>query len=69
MTAGALQQMRPTPSGDALTLVENGDLREEDSSLKIRHAQRKGLDKLGYIYVGIDCGWNLRTRRYGQNPG
>ena len=22
----------------------------------------KGLDKLGYIYVGIDCGWNLHTR-------
>ena len=21
-----------------------------------------GLDKLGYTYVGIDCGWNLRTR-------
>ena len=22
----------------------------------------KGLDKLGYIYVAIDCGWNLHTR-------
>jgi alpha-galactosidase len=22
----------------------------------------KGLDKLGYVYVGIDCGWNLRAR-------
>ena len=21
-----------------------------------------GLDKLGYTYVGIDCGWNLCTR-------
>ena len=21
-----------------------------------------GLDKLGYIYVAIDCGWNLHTR-------
>ena len=22
----------------------------------------KGLDKLGYVYVAIDCGWDLRTR-------
>ena len=22
----------------------------------------KGLDKLGFIYVGIDCGWDLRER-------
>jgi hypothetical protein len=22
----------------------------------------KGLDKLGYVYVGIDCGWDLRER-------
>jgi alpha-galactosidase len=22
----------------------------------------KGLDKLGYIYVGIDCGWDLHKR-------
>lgn len=23
---------------------------------------KHGLDKMGYTYVGIDCGWNLRTR-------
>jgi alpha-galactosidase len=22
----------------------------------------KGLDKLGFVYVGIDCGWDLRER-------
>ena len=22
----------------------------------------KGLDKLGYVYVGIDCGWDLPAR-------
>jgi alpha-galactosidase len=22
----------------------------------------KGLDKLGYTYVGIDCGWSLGDR-------
>ena len=23
---------------------------------------KHGLDKLGYIYVGIDCGWDLSKR-------
>ena len=27
-----------------------------------------GLDKLGYTYVGIDCGWNLRTRAANGDP-